>query len=75
MPGNTNTMSNALADALLGNYRTYGESNDDPVGFFRYSLFDSYAQDKGKVSRKLSLTRRSQTRRFGRAALASAVWD
>jgi hypothetical protein len=53
--GNTNTTGNVLADALLGNYRTYGESNDDPVGFFRYTLFEGYAQDNWKVSRKLNL--------------------
>ncbi len=53
--GNTNSTGNPLADALLGNYRTYGETNDDPVGFFRYTLYEGYAQDNWKVSRHLNV--------------------
>ncbi len=53
--GNPQTTGNAFADALLGNYRTYSESNDDPVGFFRFTQADGYIQDNWKVSRRLSL--------------------
>ncbi len=53
--GNPNTTRNAFADALLGNYRTYSEANDDAIGFFRFTQFDAYVQDSWKVTRKLSL--------------------
>ena len=52
---NPNTTQNALADALLGNYRTYNEASSDPVGFFRFSQPEAFIQDNWKVSRKLSL--------------------
>ncbi len=52
--GNSNTTGNAFADSLLGNYRTYGETNDDPTGFFRFSLYEAYVQDSWKATRKLS---------------------
>ena len=35
--GNSNTTGNSLADALLGNFRTYSEASADPMGFFRFS--------------------------------------
>ena len=53
--GNTLTTGNAFADALLGNYRTYTEANDDPVGYFRFTQIDAYVQDNWKVSRSLNL--------------------
>lgn len=53
--GNPNTTGNALADALLGNFRTYSEAEDDPVGFFRFSQIEAYAQDNWKVNRRLSV--------------------
>ena len=37
--GNPNSTSNALADALLGNFRTYNEASADPVGFFRFTAY------------------------------------
>ncbi|HMV52074.1 MAG TPA: carboxypeptidase regulatory-like domain-containing protein, partial [Blastocatellia bacterium] len=43
--GNTNSTGNALADALLGNFRTYTETDIDPVAFFRFSQYDAYATD------------------------------
>jgi hypothetical protein len=49
-----NTTGNALADALLGNYRTYTEASSDPTGFFRYSQPEAFVQDSWKASRKLS---------------------
>ena len=50
-----NTTGNALADALLGNFRTYSEASADPVGFFRFSQPGAFVQDSWKVTRKLSL--------------------
>src|SRR5581483_364554 len=53
--GNTGSTGNAFADALLGNYRTYSEANNDPVGFFRFTQTDGYVQDNWKIHRRLSL--------------------
>ena len=53
--GNPNTTGNALADALIGNFRTYTEASADPVGFFRFTQPMAFVQDSWKVSRKLSL--------------------
>lgn len=53
--GNTNTTGKAFADVLLGNYRTYSEANNDPVGFFRFTQQDAYLQDDWKISRRLSV--------------------
>ncbi len=53
--GNTNTTGKGFADALLGNYRTYSEANNDPVGFFRFTQVDGYLQDNWKVNRRFSL--------------------
>lgn len=52
---NPNTTNNAFADALLGNFRTYQEAADEPVGFFRGTQFDVYAMDTWKISKRLSL--------------------
>ena len=53
--GNPNTSNNALADALLGNFRTYTEAADDPIAFFRFTQVEGYFTDSWKVNRKLSL--------------------
>lgn len=53
--GNTNTTGNALADALLGNFRTYSESSSDPMGFFRFWQPGAFVQDNWRVNRRLSL--------------------
>jgi hypothetical protein len=53
--GNTATTGNAFADALLGNFRTYSEAQDDPIGFFRFTQFESFITDSWKVSPSLSL--------------------
>jgi len=53
--GNNNTTGNALADALLGNFRTYSEASADPMGFFRFSQPGAFIQDSWRVNRKLSL--------------------
>jgi hypothetical protein len=53
--GNTNTTGNSLADALLGNFRTYSEASADPIGFFRFSQPGAFVQDSWRVNRKLSI--------------------
>ncbi len=52
--GNTNTTGNALADALLGNFRTYSESSSDPMGFFRFWQPGAFVQDSWRVTRRLN---------------------
>jgi hypothetical protein len=53
--GNPNSTGNSFADALLGNFRTYTEFADDPIGFFRFSQFDAFVSDSWKLSPALSL--------------------
>ncbi|MBS1858962.1 MAG: TonB-dependent receptor [Acidobacteria bacterium] len=53
--GNSNTTGNSLADALMGNFRTYQESSADPMGFFRFWQPGAFVQDSWKVSRKVSI--------------------
>ncbi len=53
--GNNRTTGNAFADALLGNFRTYNEADNDPIGFFRFNQIEAYVTDSWKVTRKLSL--------------------
>ena len=53
--GNNRTTNNALADALLGNFRTYSESAIDPLGFFRFTQVEAFVNDSWKVNKKLSL--------------------
>ena len=53
--GNTRTSNNSVADALLGNFRTYSEQALDPLGFFRFTQTEAFVADSWKVNRKLSL--------------------
>ena len=53
--GNPNSTSNALADALLGNFRTYNEASADPVGFFRFTAYQAFASDTWRLRPNLSL--------------------
>ncbi len=53
--GNPNTTGNALADALVGNFRSYTEASFDPIGYFRFSQPEAFVQDTWQVTRKLSL--------------------
>ncbi len=53
--GNINTTGNSLADALLGNFRTYSEASADPLGFFRFWQPGAFIQDNWRASRKLNL--------------------
>jgi hypothetical protein len=53
--GNPNSTSNALADALLGNFRTYNEASADPVGFFRFTTYQAFVSDTWRVRDNLSI--------------------
>ena len=53
--GNPNSTGWAFADALLGNFRTYSEGADDPVGFFRFTQYAAFASDTWRVNPNLSL--------------------
>jgi hypothetical protein len=52
---NNRTTGNALADALIGNFQSYEEASDDPVGFFRYTQYHTFVDDTWKVTGHLSL--------------------
>ena len=53
--GNGNTTNFALADAVTGNFRTYTEAQNDPMGFFRFTQYEGYLQDSWKVAKRFSL--------------------
>jgi hypothetical protein len=53
--GNTNSTGNAFADALLGNFRTYSEAENDPLGFFRFTQVEAYVSDSWKIHPTFSL--------------------
>ncbi|HXA52461.1 MAG TPA: TonB-dependent receptor [Candidatus Acidoferrum sp.] len=53
--GNSNTTGNAVADMLMGNFRTYTEASADPMGFFRFWQPGAFVQDSIKVTRTLGL--------------------
>ena len=53
--GNPNSTGFSVADMLLGNFRTYSEASDDPVGFFRFNQYEAFASDNWRVSNRLSL--------------------
>jgi len=52
---NANTTRNALADVLLGNFQSYTEASDDPIGHFRFTDVEAYVYDSWKVARRFSL--------------------
>jgi carboxypeptidase family protein len=53
--GNRNTTGFAVADMLLGNFRSYSEGGDDPVGFFRFTQVGGFVDDTWRVRRNLSI--------------------
>ena len=63
--GNTVTTGNAFADALLGNFRTYSEADNDPIGFFRFNQFEAYGTDSWKIKSNLSLEFGARFYHFG----------
>jgi Carboxypeptidase regulatory-like domain len=53
--GNPNSTGLPFADALLGNFRTYTEGGDDPLGFFRFTQYGGYVSDTWRAQKNLSL--------------------
>jgi len=53
--GNPNSTGLPFADGLLGNFRTYSEGADDPVGFFRFTQYGAFVSDNWRVNPHLSL--------------------
>jgi hypothetical protein len=53
--GNPNTTGYALADALMGNFNSYQEAADDPVGLFRFTQYQAFVTDNWKIRRDLSI--------------------
>jgi hypothetical protein len=59
------TTGNAFADALLGNFRTYSEANNDPIGFFRFNQVEAFISDSWKAARNLSFEFGARYYHFG----------
>ncbi len=53
--GNPNTAGHSVADMLLGNFRTYQEASEDPVGFFRFTTYQAFVSDTWRVRNNLSI--------------------
>ena len=51
----TNSSGNALADALMGNFASYQEASDDPIGHFRFMQYQAYVTDNWKILPRLSI--------------------
>src|SRR5216684_2470377 len=51
----TNTTGTGFADALLGNFQSYTEASDDPIGHFRFTDVEAYVYDSWKATRRFSL--------------------
>ncbi len=52
---NANTTGTAFADALLGNFLSYTEASDDPIGHFRFTDVEAYVYDSWKATRRFSV--------------------
>jgi Carboxypeptidase regulatory-like domain/TonB-dependent Receptor Plug Domain len=52
---NPNSTGDPFADALIGNFQTFGQQSADPIGFFRFNDIEGYASDSWKITRKLNL--------------------
>jgi hypothetical protein len=59
------TTGNAFADALLGNFRTYSEADNDPIGFFRFNQVEAFVTDSWKITRDLSFEIGARFYHFG----------
>jgi hypothetical protein len=52
---NPNNSGDGFSNALLGNFDTYTEANNSPVGDYLFWNAEWYAQDNWRVSRRLTL--------------------
>jgi len=53
--GNTYTIGDPIAAALLGFFQNFDQSTARPTGLFRYNQFEFYVQDTWKVNSRLTL--------------------
>ncbi len=53
--GNPNSTGDAFADALMGNFQTFSQVSGDPIGFYRFNVYEAYLQDSYKVNHHLSV--------------------
>lgn len=53
--GNTYTIGDPIAAALLGFFQSFDQSTARPIGFFRYNQFEFYVQDTWRVTPRLTL--------------------
>ena len=53
--GNTYTVGDPIAAALLGFFQSFDQSTARPTGFFRYNQFEFYVQDTWKITPRLTL--------------------
>ncbi|MGC2421278.1 MAG: hypothetical protein WA405_06465, partial [Candidatus Acidiferrales bacterium] len=51
----TNSSGDPVADMLMGEFNTIGQTSSGPVGQFRFNVEDAYIEDTWKFSRKLSI--------------------
>ena len=54
-PAAANSTTNPVADALLGNFYTYGEASSVSQGWYRFSQVEPYFQDDWKASSRLTV--------------------
>lgn len=53
--GNSITTGNALADALLGNFRSYSEADNDKFAYIRFTQIESYVADTWRITPNFTL--------------------
>ena len=53
--GVPNTTGYSLADVLTGNFQTYTEAANDPLGQFRFSQYEGFVQDSWRVAKRFSV--------------------
>src|ERR1035438_5762471 len=53
--GVPNTTNYTLSDILTGNFNTYTEAANDPVGYFRFSQYEGFIQDSWRIRKNLSV--------------------
>lgn len=54
-PGHALSSTNALADAVLGNFQQYVEANTNREGWYRFWQSEFYVQDDWKISSRLTV--------------------
>ncbi|HEX8248634.1 MAG TPA: TonB-dependent receptor, partial [Pyrinomonadaceae bacterium] len=51
----TNSTGNAIANMLLGQFRTYSEFSYDPAAHFRFQQYEAFVNDSWRINKRLSL--------------------